>query len=146
MQHGWETCNMPIKRCSLRFSPLAFGAFWIRKRLMQNIQEWLLTREFGAKHAMGGGQTNWANASAREEMTQPPHHKTAWMSKHKVQKRLEIVLHPGTLIHIILEQRQMMEFLEFPVETSSKLTLTPDYKSHCWGRTEQNTGKRFCKK
>lgn len=97
----------------------ALWAFWIRSCLMQNIQERLLKREFVAKRTPGSKKLSESGRNERHDSTASP--QTAGMSKHETLKLLEIIWYPRTVIHNILEEHQMMEFLEFPVETSLPL-------------------------
>lgn len=86
---------------------------------MQNIQERLLKREFVAKRTPGSTKLSESGRYERHDSTASP--QTAGMSKHETLKLLEIIWYPRTVIHNILEEHQMMEFLEFPVETSLPL-------------------------
>lgn len=89
---------------------------------MQNIQERLLRRE---------GQ-----AHESDDSTASP--QTAGMSRHERLKLLEIICYPWTVIHNVLEGHQMMEFLEFLLETNlpplnfrlGVPLLQPDWTKH----------------
>lgn len=48
------------------------------------------------------------------------------------------------MIHNILKEYQMMEFLEFAVETV-RLSSAPEYQFSCFNQTEPSAGNVQCK-
>lgn len=112
MQHSWEACRILCQELGLNLqSRLLLAdmiALWAykEKRAGCKISRWDLWRK-------SRSLTDWLTGghNKKDELN---HFTTKyWNVQTQILKLLEIIYHPGMMIHNILKEYQMMAFLEF---------------------------------